>query len=125
MPDRSAVRIFRKRDEPPRVTVRVRGEAGREIGGNVVRTSRLGTREVSIEALTTMAGGSIDIDPSSRDGVRALETHWFVEIRPDPDSRLRAQPGLRAKVRFAMEPEPIATQLLRMGRQYLRSRLTS
>jgi len=125
VPDRSAVRIFRKREESPKVTVRVRGEAGREIAGSIVRTAQLGTREVSIEALTTMAGGSIDIDPSSRDNLRALESHWFVEIRPHAESSLRAQPGLRAKVRFAMEPEPLATQLIRLGRQYLRSRLTS
>lgn len=107
------------------IEVKVRGLAERTIPARVVRDVAVGSRELTDPALAANTGGSILLDPKDPSGGLALRPHFLIELAAAEGAELppTAQPGQRAWVRFPLPAEPLASQWLRMARQYLRGRL--
>jgi putative peptide zinc metalloprotease protein len=129
VPDRDEGYIFRGRlgdeIEGVQASVRVRGRAGDEISAVVTRHAPAGSRRIASESLTNRAGGEIVLDPSDPEGGSTVAPHWLVEVEPrlGPDDDISAwRPGLRARVRFGVPPEPLLTQWWRWFRQYVSDR---
>jgi len=106
----------------PEASVRVKGRGGDSRPASVARIVRAGSREVHSAALTSGAGGDAVLDPEGQNGRRTLDVRFPVEIAP-VEPIPGAQPGLRARVRFEVEPEPLASQWLRKARQFFATRL--
>jgi hypothetical protein len=127
--DRDEGYIFRGRVgdeiEGVRASVRVRGRAGDEIQAVVTRNAPAGSRRVASASLTSQAGGEVVTDPSDPENATSVAPHWLVELEPrlDPTDNIAAwKPGLRARVRFRIEPEPLMSQWWRWFRQYVADR---
>lgn len=106
----------------PRPSVRIRGAVRDELGARIVRVGPAGIRELDNPALATTAGGDVALDPTDPEGRRTLASQYMVELqteRPPPG----AQPGLRARVRFGVPPEPLLTQWWREARQLFSARV--
>ncbi|MCC6660760.1 MAG: HlyD family efflux transporter periplasmic adaptor subunit [Phycisphaerales bacterium] len=106
----------------PQPTVRIRGQVGDEIPARVTRLAPAGVHEVESAALSAQAGGELTMDPEDRDGKRALEALFLVELETavPPEG---AQPGLRARVRFGVPPEPLLARWWRGARRVIGERL--
>jgi putative peptide zinc metalloprotease protein len=107
----------------PRVSLRMRGNAGVEVPAEVSRVAPAGSRDLSSPSLATSAGGDIPTTPGSggKPG-RALTPGFVVELAPSAPIA-GAQPGLRMGVRFGVAPEPLLWQWVRRGRQFFTARL--
>jgi putative peptide zinc metalloprotease protein len=126
VPDRSDAHVFGDASVTPHVRIRVRGDAGESIDGTIVSVAPMTTRDIENAAFSSATSGMIATDPAETDRMVALEPHRRVEIRPEASETnaiARAQPGVRARVRFGLPSEPLATQLSRRVRQYLSARL--
>lgn len=123
VPDRNFSYIFAP-GHAPSVGVRVRGMASKVHPARIIRRVDAGTRQIHNQALATTSGGDIAIDPRDPDAMRSLESRFFVELEPlEPIEG--AQPGMRVRVRFGLEPTPVAGQFVRLVRQYLTAKLAS
>jgi len=101
-----------------RATIRVRGDAWRELDAHVLRVAPAASRRVTDPALATSAGGDVLLDPSDPEGHTSVVPQFVVEVAPTaPPSGW--QPGLRARVRFGVPAEPLGSQWGRRFRQYL------
>jgi hypothetical protein len=103
-------------------SIRVRGNAGDEIPATLIRNAPAGSRRVASESLTSGAGGEVIADPSDPDKSTTVAPHWVVEVAPATDDRTALsgwKAGLRARVRFGVEPEPLLTQWWRKVRQFV------
>lgn len=67
-------------------------------------------------ALGLAGGGVIPVDPASRDGIRAYEPVFQIELRFPPEADARNL-GERVYIRFDHGSESLAMQLYRAGRQ--------
>jgi putative peptide zinc metalloprotease protein len=108
-------------------SVRVRGRSWEEVGAKVVRASLAGSRRVTGEALTTAAGGDVIVDPNDPKKETTVAPQWVVEVAPQDISKESIEawkPGLRARVRFGIAPEPLAKQWWRRLQQYLEDKAT-
>jgi putative peptide zinc metalloprotease protein len=106
-------------------SVRVRGSAGDVVDGQVIRASQSGSRRVTEESLTTAAGGEVIVDPNDPKKETTVSPQWLVEVSPRATSQQQMEswkPGLRARVRFAVHPEPLARQWWRRFSQYLQDK---
>lgn len=126
--DRERAYIFRDGDADPdgpwpRPTVRVRGDAGRELPASIVRVVPAGSRDVPDRSLLTLAGGDVLPDPEDPDQRRTLVPHFIVELTADGLAE-RPTLGRRAMVRFGVEPEPLASQWWRRARQFLSAKFS-
>jgi putative peptide zinc metalloprotease protein len=104
------------------VRIRVPGRFGETVTGHFVRGVGAGTRELMDPALATATGGDIAPDPEDTSGRRTLLSQFILEIKPDraPEGWL---PGLRARVRFDLPPEPLLKQWWRVAQQYVKGRI--
>lgn len=125
--DRDQAYVFRGAtfEEASRVpaAVRVKGDAGEVVPASVSRVAPAATRAVIRRALTSDAGGDTLLDPSDPKGETSLVPHFLVELAPVAP-RATWQPGLRARVRFDLPNEPLASQWLRRFRQYLGEKIS-
>lgn len=126
VPDRDEGYIFRGRVgdtvEGVQASVRVKGRAGDEIPAKLLRNAPAGSRRVASASLTNKAGGEVIADPTDPDSGTTVAPHWVVEVAPetsDTHALSGWKPGLRARVRFGVEPEPLLTQWLRRVRQFV------
>lgn len=108
---------------PPKIHIRVRGDAAREISATVERAEPIASTQIYEAALTAPSGGEILMDPEDQSGSRALRPHFLVDLAPElsPDGPTPL-PGLRARVRFDAGREPLAQQWIRRIRQSLSDR---
>lgn len=72
-------------------------------------------------ALGTQGGGAVAVDPGDRDGRKALQRYFQVDIEL-PDSKRSPHVGARAYVRFDHGWEPLGFQWYRRARQLFLSR---
>ena len=125
LPEHLRAMVFRAGDgrgEWPKPTVRVRGRAGEEIPARVTRLAPAGVHEIDAAALSAQAGGEVTMDPEDREGKRSLEARYLVELEP-AEPLTGAQPGLRARVRFGVPPEPLLARWWRSARNVLTERV--
>lgn len=80
------------------------------------------TNELPSMALSIAGGGTVPIDPSEKDQVRAAQSLFQVEIALPPEVAL-TYVGARAYVRFDHGTEPLGIQWYRRVRQLFLSRL--
>jgi putative peptide zinc metalloprotease protein len=125
VPDREAGYIFRGNIddavEGVEASIRVHGRAGDEIDAKVERHAPAGSRQITAESLTNIAGGEVIADPNDPHKATVVP-HWLVEVSPQaaqPELLKGWKPGLRARVRFGVASEPLLEQWLRRARQYL------
>lgn len=123
VPDADHAYIFGGPGATPTVSLRVRGNAGEEVPGKILRIAAAGSRDLTSQALATGAGGDIPTTPGTdgRAG-RSLTPGFMVEILPE-GPMTGAQPGLRTGVRFGVAREPLLSQWWRKGRQFFTARL--
>ncbi|HYE61277.1 MAG TPA: PqqD family peptide modification chaperone [Phycisphaerales bacterium] len=125
--DRDEGYIFRGRVgetvEGVEASIRVRGRAEDEIPGKLIRNAPAGSRRVAGESLTNKAGGDVIADPAAPEKSNTtVAPHWVVEVAPDvSNTEVLAgwKPGLRAKVRFGVQPEPLLSQWWRKVRMFV------
>lgn len=122
VPDHNYAHIFSEHESLERASFRVRGSAAETHFGEIVRRVPAGEYSVAEESLTTINGGSVQTDPSDPRGKRTLESYFVVEIVPD-DAGISVYPGQRARIRFALQPEPLGLQWWRTLHRYFGSRL--
>lgn len=127
VPDREVAYIFRgwSPDEGlgdgPKASIRLRNEPGRVIGAKIIRVEPAGTRELTNPSLAVSSGGEILMDRSEPSELKTVEPYTTVELKADvPADELFL--GMRARVRFGVEPRPLAAQWWRRLRQYFTSR---
>lgn len=126
VPDRERGYIFRSDADAeagwPRATVRIRGNAGEELTATLLRIVPAGSRDQADRALFTASGGDVLPDPEDREGRRTLIPYFVVELEAE-DLPENIRPGVRARVRFGVPPEPLAAQWWRKVRQFISVRL--
>lgn len=124
LPERDRPYVFRGASGPESVAIRLRGMGHRSIPARILRQTPAGSRELTSAALSTLFGGDILVDPNSRDRLQALSSYFLIEVAP-AEHMPGAQPGLRARVRFALQPEPLLAQLWRRARQFFDARFSA
>ncbi len=82
----------------------------------IVRQLPAASDKLPSQALGTMGGGRIAIDPTSGEGQKAYEPVFQIELAVPPQAEARHL-GERVFVRFDMGSEPLAWQWYRLGRQ--------
>ncbi|MHA7839116.1 MAG: efflux RND transporter periplasmic adaptor subunit [bacterium] len=116
----SSVDLVRHRTE--RVDVRMAERLDRIEPARVVLEVPSATDLLPSLALATEGGGSIALAPEREGAARAFERHFLFDLAVDVE-----QPpvgiGGRVYVRFAHEPEPVASQLYRAVRRLFLSQL--
>jgi len=119
--DHEQPHVFRE-GSPTDVRVRLRGAAGDEVGGRIVRSAPAASREITRSSLSTDTGGDLTPDPTDPRRGTSLRPLFLVEIAPE---RVPAglQPGARARVKFVMPAEPLLSQWWRRLSQYLTQRV--
>lgn len=127
VPDREVAYIFggwspdEEPDDGPKASVRVQNRPGHVIQATIVRIEPAGTRELANPSLAVSAGGNILVDQTESNELKTVEPHTTVELKADaPADELYL--GMRAKVRFEVEPRPLASQWWRKLRQYFTSK---
>lgn len=108
----------RNGDDRP-VEIRVRGRAGEVVGGSIVREGAAATQELLDAALDSRAGGDIFVNQSEQSGSRTVVPHLLVEVQPTAAPEWW-QPGLRARVRIPLDPEPLGAKGVRWVRRLMR-----
>jgi putative peptide zinc metalloprotease protein len=123
VPDRAYAYIFAE-GRSARASVRVRGMAGDAHPAHITRRVEAGSHRLHNPSLSTIAGGDVALDPRDREGGRSLESRFLVELEPEEPIE-GVQPGMRVRVRFAIEPMPLGRQFVRRVRQFLSAKLAS
>jgi putative peptide zinc metalloprotease protein len=124
-PAATLARIVVPQDDIALVRERLRGVELKLAGwlearhaATVLRAVPAASGDLPSPALATGAGGRFMVDPTDRNGRRALEPVFVFDLALPPD--LAAAPfGARVHVRFAHVPEPAAAQIWRRVRQLL------
>lgn len=100
--------------EGARASVRVRGQAWREIGGAVERVWPAGTHQLDSLQFSAVTGGELVTDPQQSD--MTLESFTLIDVRPESQEGL--MPGRRARVRVELEPSTLLSRASTRVRQF-------
>lgn len=127
VPDRVRAYVFRQSAGEElatggaRASIRVRGQAWSRLDGVVTRVAPAGQREVDRAALGSDVGGEVIMDPADPERRRSLSSQYLVEVTPER-TPAAWQAGIRARVRLAVPPEPLAAQWVRRLREAIAER---
>ncbi len=100
-----------------RPAVRIRGEAGRVTGAEIIRFPPSGTRRLESAALAATAGGDVSIDPTGADSLTALSAQFAFDAAPRPGAHESWRLGRRARIRLGLPSEPLMAQWWRRAVQ--------
>ncbi|MEM9064009.1 MAG: hypothetical protein AAGB51_00800 [Planctomycetota bacterium] len=124
--DREHAYVFRNDDlGAVPASVRLWGRAGLELPAVVTATEPVASRGADL-AVTTLAGGEVEITQDAEGNQIAMVPQFRVDLQPSDDGRwaeageIRA--GLRARVRFAAPDEPLGAQWFRRASRYFEER---
>jgi len=123
VPDRNYSYVFEE-GRSPSASIRVRGMASTAHPARITRRVDAGSFRLHSASIATTSGGDVAIDPRAKEQTRTLESRFLVELEPATPID-GAQPGMRVRVRFGIEPKPLAQQLVRRARQFLSAKLAS
>lgn len=121
VPQDEAAEVFD--DRVGRVEVRLRGEAGRNVGVDEIELIPYQHETLPSAALGWMGGGEVAVDPKrSGEGDAAAEPFFLVhaKLRGNPDVRLAH--GRSGRIRFSLDPKPLLVQWGRRLYQMLQTR---
>ena len=104
-----------------RLEIRVKGRPEAKFTGKIEEILPAGRQDLPSPALASAAGGSVQIAPDDRRGIKAARHFFEIIISPagDAQDRLKLLPGQRVMVRLEMPPKPLAMQLWRKVLQLL------
>lgn len=128
------IRVAMNQDEAARVSRDARGVAvrlaelpGQALAARLVRQQPAAAAKLPSAALAENNGGSIQVDPTDKDGTKpAYPTFLFdVELPPAVAGAPDPQLGGRAWVRFEFGQSPLWSQLARAMRQTIRVRFAA
>jgi len=109
-------------DVAPRVEIRVQGAPDQQAGGEICRILPAGQERLPSAALGFQAGGSMEVEADDKQGTRAAERFFEIEVTPQTDGHLRLLPGQRVIVRFEMTKKPLVLQAKRWLLQLIQRR---
>ena len=92
------------------IELRLAGDAGRVVGGRIVRQVPAGSDEAPSRALVSPGGGRIAADPRDAQGRHTLERVFQIDVDPDEPLGPAGLYGQRVYLRFDLRPEPLARQ---------------
>lgn len=109
------------RNQTRGVEVRLAERIGEAERGEIRRIVPSATDQLPSAALGTQGGGAVALDPSDKEGRKAVQKYFLIDVDlPAKGDRLNV--GGRAYVRFDHGWEPIAFQWYRQARQMFLSR---
>ncbi len=116
--------VMRHSGEGSTVQMRVRGRPEVLLEGRVVKVLKAARRELPSAALGYAGGGSIAIDSEDREGTRAQEPFFEIQIEPVTESDVSAPlyAGQRVVARFALPDTPLLKQWWLTIRQVIQQR---
>ncbi|MFP4053511.1 MAG: PqqD family peptide modification chaperone [Phycisphaerae bacterium] len=112
------------RDIYSEVEIRVKGRPDLELRGTIAERNPAGTDRLPSPAMSYLAGGSFETDPSDKEGTRTLERFFRLMIRPD-DANVPLLPGQVVVVRVTAPPKPLAVQVYRKVLQLVQKKFRS
>ncbi|HSD41008.1 MAG TPA: PqqD family peptide modification chaperone [Burkholderiales bacterium] len=104
------------------VDVRLAEHIPGSIRASVKRVVPSATDQLPTAALGTQGGGVMAVDPTDREGRKAVQRFFQVDVGLSPDSRSALRVGGRAYVRFDHGWEPLGLQWFRRARQLFLAR---
>ena len=110
------------RESTERVEVRLAERLAHVIPALVKRVVPSASEELPSPALGSQGGGQVAVDPSDREGRRAVQKLFQVDVQLDAEKR-PVHIGGHAYIRFHHGYEPIGVQWYRSARQLFLSRL--
>jgi putative peptide zinc metalloprotease protein len=109
------------RNSTRRVDVRLVEQIDAPVRGELKRLVPSASDQLPTAALGTQGGGQVAVDPSDKDGRKALQKYFQVDVAL-PAERRQLHVGGRAYVRFDHGWEPLGFQWYRRARQLFLSR---
>jgi len=106
------------REQVTGVEIRLANQTDKTLQANIQRIFPTAELNLPSAALGTVGGGVIPIDPNDPDGLRALESHFQLELSL-PNEVKNPHIGGRVYVRFEHGRMPLAMQMYRGLRQLL------
>jgi len=106
------------RNQVTGVEVRLASQTDQTLQADIQRIVPAADLQLPSAALGTAGGGVIPVDPNDPDGLRALESHFQLDLSL-PDEVQNPHIGGRVYVRFEHGKMPLAMQLYRSLRQLL------
>ena len=106
------------REQVTGVAVRLAEQTDKTLQAQIQRLVPAAVLQLPAAALGTAGGGVIPVDPNDPDGLRALESHFQLDLSL-PDEIENPHIGGRVYVRFEHGRMPLAMQLYRSLRQLL------
>jgi putative peptide zinc metalloprotease protein len=103
------------------VEVRLAEHIADTVRASVKRVVPSASEQLPTAALGTQGGGAVAVDPGDREGRKALQRYFQVDVELPPAER-KLRVGARAYVRFDHGWEPLGFQWSRRARQLFLSR---
>lgn len=105
------------------VSMRIRSQADKELGGTIMRIAEIGDAHVRDESLTQLAGGTIPVDPLSH---AATKTYFEVVVELDEAAaeQVKLMHGMTVEVRMPRNTEIMAQLLYRRITKFINQVLT-
>jgi len=100
------------------IEIRLADQTDKTLQANIKRIVPAASQQLPSAALGTAGGGNIPVDPNDSEGLRALESHFQLDLNL-PDEVSDPYIGERVYVRFEHGRMPLAMQMYRHVRQLL------
>jgi putative peptide zinc metalloprotease protein len=113
------------REAGPTVEMRVDGRPEAQLGGTVTQFLPAGQEKLPSAALGYAGGGSIAVNPEDKQGLKAAEHLFEIQIAPDlpdADHPVRLLAGQRVVIRFTNQSKPLLHQWWRSLLQLIQRR---
>ncbi|RLB75313.1 MAG: peptidase M50, partial [Deltaproteobacteria bacterium] len=100
------------------IEIRLADQTDKTLQAKIKRIVPAASQQLPSAALGTAGGGNIPVDPNDSEGLRALESHFQLDLNL-PDEVSDPYIGERVYVRFEHGHMPLAMQMYRHVRQLL------
>lgn len=105
-----------------RAEVRIRGQAGHALEATHLKPIPAGRKELPSAALGWRSGGDMPVAPNDPEGRRSSEPFFEVQADVQVTPGILFHQGRSGKIRFKLDPQPVAQQVYRRFRQLIQER---